>query len=125
MPAERQYYDSPYVAHPPLRPFVSNASCHTQEPSGGASGQASDVAIHAKEILRVREALTGIYQKHCAKPDESEAEGLARFGECSRTLSRRLMLIYFVERALERDYFMTGTFSGVKGAMHIANLLSS
>ncbi|KAL1709407.1 Clp protease-domain-containing protein [Schizophyllum commune] len=72
------------------RHCLPNASIMIHQPSGGASGQASDVAIHAKEILRVREALTGIYQKHCAKPDESEAEGLARF-----------------ERALERDYFMT------------------
>ncbi|KAJ3986310.1 Clp protease-domain-containing protein [Lentinula detonsa] len=60
------------------------------EPSGGASGQASDIAIHAKEILRIREVLTGIYQKHCGKPGESLADGLKRF-----------------ETALERDYFMT------------------
>lgn len=53
---------------------------HT-EPSGGASGQASDIAIHAKEILRIRQVLTSIYQKHCAKPGESEAEGLTRFGQ--------------------------------------------
>ena len=52
------------------------------EPSGGASGQASDIAIHAKEILRVREVLTGIYQKHCAKDCENVQEGLARFGTC-------------------------------------------
>ena len=51
----------------------------TLEPSGGASGQASDIAIHAKEILRVREVLTGIYQKHCARETESVEEGLARF----------------------------------------------
>jgi ATP-dependent Clp protease protease subunit len=50
------------------------------EPSGGASGQASDIAIHAKEILRVRQLLTGIYQRHCAKKDETQAAGLQRFG---------------------------------------------
>ena len=65
----------------PIRSLHPSSNCSSPEPSGGASGQASDVAIHAKEILRVREALTGIYQKHCAKPDESEADGLARFGE--------------------------------------------
>jgi ATP-dependent Clp protease protease subunit len=63
--------------------------CHT-EPSGGASGQASDIAIHAKEILRIRQVLTGIYQKHCAKPDEIEAEGLARFGQFPRYLMQIL-----------------------------------
>lgn len=50
------------------------------EPSGGASGQASDIAIHAREILRVRQLLTGIYQRHCAKEDETVAQGLERFG---------------------------------------------
>ena len=50
------------------------------EPSGGASGQASDIAIHAREILRVREVLTGIYQRHCGKPGESVEEGIQRFG---------------------------------------------
>lgn len=49
------------------------------EPSGGASGQASDIAIHAKEILRVREVLTGIYQKHCSHEGESVQEGVERF----------------------------------------------
>jgi ATP-dependent Clp protease protease subunit len=51
------------------------------EPSGGASGQASDIAIHAKEILRVRQLLTSIYQRHCAKVEESEGSGLERFGK--------------------------------------------
>ncbi|KAF9019352.1 hypothetical protein BDZ89DRAFT_1093912 [Hymenopellis radicata] len=52
--------------------------------------QASDIAIHAKEILRIRQLLTGIYQKHCTKPAESVSKALSRF-----------------ETALERDYFMT------------------
>lgn len=72
------------------RHCLPNASIMIHQPSGGASGQASDIAIHAKEILRVRHLLTSIYQQHCAKVEESEASGLERF-----------------ERALERDYFMT------------------
>jgi hypothetical protein len=50
------------------------------EPSGGASGQASDIAIHAKEILRVRQALTEVYQRHCGLPDENAEDGMKRFG---------------------------------------------
>ncbi len=50
------------------------------EPSGGASGQASDIAIHAKEILRVREVLTRIYQRHCGLEGESIDDGVQRFG---------------------------------------------
>ncbi|KAG1765421.1 Clp protease-domain-containing protein [Suillus occidentalis] len=72
------------------RHCLPNASIMIHQPSGGASGQASDIAIHAKEILRVRQLLTSIYQRHCAKVEESEGSGLERF-----------------ERALERDYFMT------------------
>ncbi|KAF7340167.1 ATP-dependent Clp protease proteolytic subunit [Mycena venus] len=72
------------------RHCLPNASIMIHQPSGGASGQASDIAIHAKEILRIREALTSIYQKHCAKDGESKEDGLRRF-----------------EEALERDYFMT------------------
>jgi ATP-dependent protease ClpP protease subunit len=60
------------------------------EPSGGASGQASDIAIHAKEILRVRQLLTSIYQRHCGKKDESEAVGLARFGKVVSTIAKDL-----------------------------------
>jgi len=72
------------------RHCLPNASIMIHQPSGGASGQASDIAIHAKEILRIRQLLTSIYQKHCSKEGESETEALARF-----------------ERALERDYYMT------------------
>ncbi|KAI3622062.1 atp-dependent clp protease proteolytic subunit [Moniliophthora roreri] len=72
------------------RHVLPNASIMIHQPSGGASGQATDIAIHAKEILRIRKLLTSIYQKHCGKPGESVADGLDRF-----------------EKALERDYFMT------------------
>ena len=77
------------------------------EPSGGASGQASDIAIHAKEILRVRDSLTKIYQKHCALLDEPVEAGIQRFGQSPLNLSFDT-LIRLVESALERDYFLTG-----------------
>ncbi len=34
------------------------------QPLGGAQGQASDIAIHAKEILRIREEMNNILAKH-------------------------------------------------------------
>lgn len=34
------------------------------QPSGGAQGQASDIAIAAKEILKMRELLNRLYVKH-------------------------------------------------------------
>ncbi|KAI0089857.1 Clp protease-domain-containing protein [Irpex rosettiformis] len=72
------------------RHALPNSSIMIHQPSGGASGQASDIAIHAKEILRVREVLTRIYQHHCGKDGESVQDGVDRF-----------------EKALERDYFLT------------------
>jgi len=72
------------------RHCLPNASIMIHQPSGGASGQASDIAIHAREILRIRKLLTGVYQRHCSQLGESREQGLHRF-----------------ETALERDYFMT------------------
>jgi ATP-dependent Clp protease protease subunit len=40
------------------------------QPLGGFSGQASDIEIHAKEILAVRERLNKILAKHCNQPLE-------------------------------------------------------
>lgn len=62
----------------------------TSEPSGGAQGQATDIALHAKEILRIRAQLTEIYVDHCKQPEEEADNARDRF-----------------EKALERDYYMT------------------
>jgi ATP-dependent Clp protease protease subunit len=53
------------------------------QPSGGFQGQASDIAIHAKHTLELKERLNHIYVKHCGQDYDS------------------------VERALDRDNFMT------------------
>ncbi len=45
--------------------------------------EASDIQIHAQEIIRQREQLARLYSKHCKRPLEE------------------------VERAMERDFFMT------------------
>jgi ATP-dependent Clp protease protease subunit len=34
------------------------------QPIGGVGGQAADIAIHAREIVRVKQSLNGILQKH-------------------------------------------------------------
>lgn len=56
--------------------------------SGGYSGQASDIAIHAKEILRVRESLNRIYQVHLERA--GKGKGVEEIG-----------------RVMERDFFMS------------------
>jgi len=39
---------------------LPNATIHLHQPLGGAEGQATDIAIHAKEILRLREKINNI-----------------------------------------------------------------
>ena len=49
---------------------LPNATIHMHQPLGGAEGQASDIEIQAKEILRLKKALTGILAKHTGQPYE-------------------------------------------------------
>ncbi len=62
-----------------------NARVMLHQPSGGAQGQATDIEIHAREILAIRERLNQIYVKHTGQDIET------------------------IRRALERDNFMTAT----------------
>jgi ATP-dependent Clp protease protease subunit len=47
---------------------LPNARIMIHQPWGGAQGQASDISIQAKEILRLRENLNQILAKHTSKP---------------------------------------------------------
>ena len=64
--------------------LLAHSSVMVHQPSGGYFGQASDIAIHAKEILRVREQLNRIYQRHLSKEHSLDE----------------------IERMMERDRFM-------------------
>lgn len=46
---------------------LPNARIMIHQPWGGAEGTASDISIHAKEILRLREILNGILAKHTSQ----------------------------------------------------------
>ena len=46
---------------------LPNARIMTHQPSGGFQGQATDIEIHAREIIKLRERLNGIYVKHSGK----------------------------------------------------------
>lgn len=48
------------------------------QPLGGAQGQATDIAIHAKEILRIREEMNTILAKHTGKTAEQIQEDTER-----------------------------------------------
>jgi len=48
--------------------ILPNARVMIHQPSGGASGQASDISIQAKEILRLKKRLNGIMAFHTGQP---------------------------------------------------------
>jgi ATP-dependent Clp protease protease subunit len=65
------------------RHCLPNARVMTHQPSGGFQGQATDIEIHAKEIISLRSRLNKIYEKHSGK-----------------TLKQ-------IEKIMERDTFMS------------------
>ena len=68
---------------PGERVALPNASILIHQPSGGYQGQASDMLIHAEEILRTKQRMTRLYAEHCGRSIEA------------------------FERAMDRDRFMT------------------
>jgi ATP-dependent Clp protease protease subunit len=62
---------------------LPNSRIMVHQPSAGYQGQATDIEIHAKEILSLKDRMNKIYSKH-TKKNESE-----------------------IKKALERDNFMT------------------
>jgi ATP-dependent Clp protease protease subunit len=58
-----------YLAVPRERRFCTpNTRFLIHQPSGGAGGQASDIAIHAKEILKARERIARTIARETGKP---------------------------------------------------------
>ena len=53
-----------------MRYALPNATIHMHQPLGGAQGQASDIAIQAKEILRLRSDLNRILSYHTGQSVE-------------------------------------------------------
>lgn len=49
---------------------LPNATIHLHQPLGGAQGQATDIEIQAKQILRLKALLNGIMAKHTGQPTE-------------------------------------------------------
>jgi ATP-dependent Clp protease, protease subunit len=65
------------------RHCLPNSRVMIHQPSAGFSGQASDIAIHAKEILSIKARLNAMLSEHTGRPLEQ------------------------VERDVDRDYFMS------------------
>lgn len=65
------------------RRALPNATIMIHQPSGGYSGQAKDITIHTKQIVRIWDSLNALYVKHTGQPLE------------------------VVEKNMDRDHFMT------------------
>lgn len=63
---------------PGKRFALPNARIMVHQPSGGAEGQAADIEIQAREILRVRHRLNEIYARHTGRPMAEIEEALER-----------------------------------------------
>ncbi|MCX6080004.1 MAG: ATP-dependent Clp protease proteolytic subunit [Chloroflexi bacterium] len=61
---------------------LPNATIHMHQPLGGAQGQATDIEIQAKQIMRLKALLNGVMAKHTGQPLE------------------------IIERDLDRDYYL-------------------
>jgi ATP-dependent Clp protease protease subunit len=66
-----------------MRFALPNARIMVHQPSGGFQGQATDIMLHAQEILNLKKRLNEIYVHHTGQPLKK------------------------IEDALERDYFLT------------------
>ncbi len=57
---------------------LPNARIMVHQPSGGFSGQATDIEIHAREILAIKERINEIYTHHTQRSAEAVREALER-----------------------------------------------
>jgi ATP-dependent Clp protease protease subunit len=63
---------------PGMRYALPNATIHLHQPLGGAQGQASDIEIQAREILRMRDLINSILKRHTKMDDETIAQSTDR-----------------------------------------------
>ncbi|MDR3423999.1 MAG: ATP-dependent Clp endopeptidase proteolytic subunit ClpP [Alphaproteobacteria bacterium] len=63
---------------PGKRFALPNSRIMIHQPSGGAQGQATDIEIQAREILKLRQRLNEIYVNHCKQPIDTIAAAVER-----------------------------------------------
>lgn len=72
---------------------LPNSRVMIHQPLGGFSGQASDVEIHARELLYIRERLNGILAKHTGQPIDRIQQDTERDNFLSAESAREYGLI--------------------------------
>jgi ATP-dependent Clp protease protease subunit len=80
------------------RAVLPNSRILIHQPSAGFEGQSTDIEIHAREILKVRERIDEIYAQHTGRPQEQVREDMER----DRFFNAEQALEYgLVDRVLE------------------------
>ncbi|XP_047184039.1 ATP-dependent Clp protease proteolytic subunit, mitochondrial-like [Scophthalmus maximus] len=54
-----------------MRHSLPNARIMVHQPTGSSSGQATDIAIHAKEIIKLKRQINQIFANHTGQPLET------------------------------------------------------
>ena len=75
---------------------LPNSRIMVHQPSAGFQGQATDIQIHAKEILSLKERLNAIYSKHTGKSVDEIKKALERDNFMSPELAKEFGLIDLV-----------------------------
>ena len=57
---------------------LKNSRIMIHQPSGGASGQATDILIHAEEITKIKKKLNQMYADHTGQPIEKINDAMER-----------------------------------------------
>lgn len=73
------------------------------QPIGGFYGQATDVEIHAREILRMKEILNGILSKHTGQPIEKIAKDTERDFFMSATEAKEYGIVDEVIQSIKKN----------------------
>jgi ATP-dependent Clp protease protease subunit len=60
------------------RMSLPNSRILIHQPSGGFEGQATDIEIHAQEIIKTRRRVDAIYSKHTGRPAEEVRRDMER-----------------------------------------------
>ncbi|KAK4337154.1 hypothetical protein RND71_043372 [Anisodus tanguticus] len=78
---------------PGMRHSLPHSRVMLHQPSGGVSGQATDIFIHTQEILKIREMLYELYVKHTKLNKDQVAEHLERDKFLSPDLAKEYGII--------------------------------
>jgi ATP-dependent Clp protease, protease subunit len=66
------------AGEPGMRVALTNARIMVHQPSGGAQGQATDIEIHAREILRIRHRMNELMAKYTGQTIEAIESAVER-----------------------------------------------